>query len=104
MIRIVSKVIIIAFINFLIYFLLLKNDAGEWLDRALHFYNLRSPSAYEYISDIPEINNPEEDVRDSTRHTPMEDRLHYLQNNVDNRGVAMSYFDSNYGFFNAFSG
>lgn len=92
----VCKILIVVFVNSIIYFILQKNDVSSWYSRAIAFYNLRNPEAYDFISDIPIPNNPQQDIRDPTRYTEMEDRLHRMQNNILSRRFILYNGNVNY--------
>lgn len=79
----VCKVIVVVFVNLLIFLILFKNDNVEWITRAFSFYNLRSADGYDYISSIPERNDKWDDVVDSSRTTTMERRFASIANDDD---------------------
>lgn len=93
----ITKIIIILFINILVYSSLLQNDKSDWRNRAVNFYNFRTFDSYDFISNIDESLNFQEDIWDSTRITEMENRVHRLQSNRFARRLLLFGQSHNYG-------
>lgn len=93
----ITKIIVIIFINILIYSSLLQNDKSDWRNRAVNFYNFRTFDSYDFISNIDESLDFQADIWDATRITEMEKRVHRMQGNSLIRRVLLFGQSHNYG-------
>lgn len=93
----ISKIIVIFFLNFLIVVSLFKNDRSGWISRAINFYILRTFDCYDFVSDIYEPLNVQDDIRDATRYTEMEKRVYRLQSNRLSRRVLLYGESASFG-------